>query len=390
MVDAVRVMFDLGAILVASFLGASIFEKLRLPPVIGMILAGILLSPFTPGFTVESSAEIKLFAELGGILLMFVLGLQFEYHLMRKLSFNAFILAGVASVATFLAGAFAATAIGMNFAEALIIGSFMVSTSTTMALKLQGDLNYKKMKNSKLMAAAIVIDDLYGFIVLGLISGYLGVKAGTFSDVLVSSFSMLLAIVAIFFIGVKVAPKVFEIFEKHFPSSSFTIGAAFCLMLVYTLTWFEVSPFISAFLAGTIITSSIRYKDVLDSVMPIRNLFASVFFVSIGLMLNPFLMLGAIPLVLFMTFVGVASKWVAASGVLIKLHSDREEAYKLGMLTAPRGEVLLIIAESVVAAGVVSEVFLSIATGIVLLSAFIPAILWRIDFLGAKVSQLSP
>lgn len=369
---ASRAMLDLGVILFASFIGAAIFERLKLPPVIGMILAGIALSPFTPGFVVESNGEITLFAQLGGILLMFVLGLHFEYHHVKRMGTRGFVLAGVASVATFAAGAAAGWLFGMGIAELLIIGAFFVSTSTTMALRMMQEMGLENLKNAKIMQAAIVIDDLYGFIVLSLISGFIGVQGASVEGAVLASLTMLAAIVLIFFAGVRIVPIVFEFFEERFPSSALTLGTAFCLIMVYFLMLFNVSPFIGAFLAGTVLTSSIRYKDVIKSVMPVRNLFANVFFASIGLLLDPFLLLGAMGLIAVLSAVAIISKWAAAGAVLVRYGSSPREAAKLGLMTSPRGEVLLIIAENVVLAGVVQPIFLAIATGIVLLSAFAP------------------
>lgn len=372
---SVRVMLDLGMVLFASFIGSAIFERMKLPPVIGMILAGVAISPFTPGFVVESRNEITLFAQLGGILLMFVLGLHFEHNQVRRLGIKAFILAGMASAASFAAGAAAGLLFGMGVAEFLIIGTFFVSTSTTMALRMMQEMNLNRLKNSRLMEAAIVIDDLYGFVVLSLISGYIGVQGTGVGESVVMSFSMLAVILVIFFAGVRLVPKIFEFFEERYPSSALTLGTAFCLIMVYALMWFNVSPFIGAFLAGTVLTSSIRHKDVIHSIMPVRNLFANVFFVSIGLLLNPSLLLAALPLIVALSLVAVASKWAVASATLVNFGSDFREAMKLGLMTSPRGEVLLIIAESVVIVGVVQPDFLAIATGIVFLSAFAPPLI---------------
>lgn len=374
----ILIMRDLGVILFASFIGAAIFERLKLPPVLGMVLAGVILNPFTPGFVVENSQEIQIFAQLGGILLMFVLGLQFEYHLMRKIGPMGFILAAVASLVAFLAGAISGFFIGGSITELLILGTFFVSTSTTISLRLMQELGLDKLKNSKIMEAAIVIDDLYGFIVLSLISGYIGMVSTSTSDILLSSALMLSVLILVFIIGVKLIPKVFELFERYLPSSSLTLGTVFCLILIYVLMFFNISPFVGAFLAGTILTSSISHKNVLLTVMPIRNLFANVFFVSMGLLLDPNQLFLALPLVIFLSVMAVLSKWFAASAVLFKMGSKIQDALKLGVITAPRGEVLLIIAGNVVLAGVVAPVFLSMATGIMIFSAISPTFIIKI------------
>ncbi|MFH0817642.1 MAG: cation:proton antiporter, partial [Candidatus Micrarchaeota archaeon] len=99
-----RIILDLAVLLSVALFCAAILQKFKLPSVIGMIIAGMIIGPFTPGFTVRS-AEINTLGQIGSILILFVIGLQFEYTYFRKFGVRAFILAGIASAVTFLAGA---------------------------------------------------------------------------------------------------------------------------------------------------------------------------------------------------------------------------------------------------------------------------------------------
>jgi len=364
-----KMIFDLGIVLLFALFSGAIAQRIRVPSVIGVILAGILLNPFTPGYVIDST-EIFTFAQLGAILIMFVLGLQFEHTYFRKIGLHAFIIAGVASFFTFVAGFSAGILFDFGAAMSLLLGAVFVSTSTTIALKLYDDMEISKTKSSEIVRAAIVIDDLYGFLALAFVSSYTGTGGGIseflFSGVVTLAFALL-----VFFLGTKIAPKIFTLIEKSFPNTSLALGTSFCLILSYFVVYFNLSPIIGAFLAGTILTSTMVHKNVLNAIMPVRNLFAVVFFISIGLLLNPWLVLNVFPLAIFLSMLAIFSKAVPVSLLLTRIKTPLLEAFELGLTTGPRGEVTLIIAQTAVMSGIADWTFFSVITSIVILTTIL-------------------
>lgn len=374
-----KILFDLGAVLILALIGGTIFRKLKLPTVIGIILIGIIVSPFTPGYAIDRE-EISLFAQIGAILLMFVLGLQFENRHFQQFGPKAFAMAGIAGITVFLAGVFLGNMLGWGRTGAFLLGALLVSTSTTIALKMQSEMGLDRTKAAKLTKASIVIDDLFGFMALALVYSEIGIAKQGYNDLIFSASLMLFSVIAIFYIGVKIVPKLFGMAERLFPGSALTIGTAFCLILSYGVVYFNISPVLGAFLAGTILTSSISYRDVLKSIIPLRNLFASFFFISIGLSLDPNLLISILPLALIITVIAIAAKGLPVALFLLREKVPLKESLQLAATTGPRGEVPLIIAQTVVLEGIVESAFLSIATSLVLLTAVIsPLLILAID-----------
>ncbi|MFH1750776.1 MAG: cation:proton antiporter [Candidatus Micrarchaeota archaeon] len=369
-----KFLLDLSVVLIGSVIGGAIFRKFKLPTAVGMIIAGILLNPFTPGYVV-SVEDIKLFSQLGAILLMFVLGLQFDYRKFEHLGSRPFILAGVGCLAAYVVGFIAAEMLGWGFFASLLLGAMFVSTSTTMGIKIQEELSLARGKTADIVKTSNIIDDLYGFLALSIIAYRTSSNTVSIPEFLFGSGTVVAAILIIFYIGIKFAPKLFDTAEHLFPGAALSIGTAFCLLLSSVVINLQLSPVIGAFLAGTILTSTLEYRDILKSIRPVRNLFGGVFFLSIGLQINPQILLDLLPISLFLTVLAIGSKAIASASYLIKLGTEANKAFQFGLLTGPRGEVILIISQTAVLSGLVSFHFIAIATAIVFFSNILSPIL---------------
>ncbi len=365
-----RIILDLGVLLIVALSAAAIFKRLGMPSIVGMLVAGIIIGPFTPGFQIVSS-EIMVMGEIGAILILFGTGLQFSHSSLEKFGAKGFLLATFGGLATFAAGAGLGLLFGWSFADTLLLGVLFMSTSTATALKLMDEIPHvKNIKAELLTKTSIVADDLVGLFALAIVLARVG-GTGSDAEIGLSIFVTILSIVIIFILGVKAMPKVTKFIEKVFPGNAFVFGISFCLILSYGVVALGVSPLIGAFLAGTILTSTLTHKDVLKSLTPIMNLFATVFFVSVGLLIDPYLLITQIPLALLISAVAMLSKALAISVALMRYGARFREAFSLGMFTGPRGEISLVIAQTASLAGLVQPLFLTIATSLVLFTAIL-------------------
>ena len=361
-------LLDIGLVIICALIGAAIFQRFKMPPVVGMVLAGIILSPFTPGYYVDAQ-DISFFSQIGAILLMFVIGLQFDYRTFGSQSKWGFMLAGFGCIVTFIVGTVVGLFLGWSYEYSLLLGALFVPTSTTISLRLLEEMNVGHSKLSDALKASIIIDDFYGFIAFALISSQLGISSVAGTELLSSAFYMILYTVLIFLIGIVVTPKIFNMAEKVFPHSALSLGTAFCLIISYTVVVFNLSPIIGAFLAGTILTSSFAHRQVLESVEPMKNLFGSIFFASIGLSIDPLSIIPVLPMALLLSAIAFISKAIPASAFMFWRGETLLKSLVLGSATGPRGEVLLIIAQTAVASQLVGADFLSLATSIVVFTA---------------------
>lgn len=370
-----RLLLDLGVLLLVALFCATLFQKLKLPPVVGMLIAGIVIGPFTPGFQVVSS-EILTLGQIGAILILFGLGLEFKYQNFKKFGLQAVLLAGFSGFGGFAAGALLGFLLGWNVSESLLLGALFVSTSSTIALKMMEEtLRLKDSKAVMITKTAIVVDDLYGFIALALVLTQIQSGSALQTDLAISIVKVLVSIIVIFAAGIFLMPRIFTRIEKLFTGSSFAFGISFCLILSYAVISIGLSPLIGAFLAGTILTATMQYKDVLTSIIPIRNLFATVFFVSIGLSIDPSIIISVLPIALLISIVAIFSKALIFTFILMRVRVPLKEALLCGLSTGPRGEISLIISQTANVSGLIGSIFLGIAASLVLLTSLISPIL---------------
>ncbi len=370
-----RLLLDLGVLLLVALFCATLFQKLKLPPVVGMLIAGIVIGPFTPGFQVVSS-EILTLGQIGAILILFGLGLEFKYQNFKKFGLQAVLLAGFSGFGGFAAGALLGFLLGWNVPESLLLGALFVSTSSTIALKMMEEtLRLKDSKAVMITKTAIVVDDLYGFIALALVLTQIQSGSALQTDLAISIVKVLVSIIVIFAAGIFLMPRIFTRIEKLFTGSSFAFGISFCLILSYAVISIGLSPLIGAFLAGTILTATMQYKDVLTSIIPIRNLFATVFFVSIGLSIDPSIIISVLPIALLISIVAIFSKALIFTFILMRVRVPLKEALLCGLSTGPRGEISLIISQTANVSGLIGSIFLGIAASLVLLTSLISSIL---------------
>ena len=151
-----QLLLDFAVILIAAEIGGSAFRRIRLPRAVGMLVAGIVLGPFTPGYSVHQPAVADL-AVLGAVFLMFTTGLSFDIRGFRKLGAWPFLLAISGVAVSFLGGLVLGLAFGWAFLPATFLGLILTSTSTTLSLKLLADSGYGAVRGADLITASILI-----------------------------------------------------------------------------------------------------------------------------------------------------------------------------------------------------------------------------------------
>ena len=370
-----NLMLNLGMILFAALFSAAIAHKLRIPSVIGMLFAGIVISTFFPSF-VTGSKDIGFLGQLGAILMLFVLGLQFEYTSFRKFGPKVFVLAGIACTITFMSGILLGYLIGWDTSQSLLLAVIFVSTSTTIAVKIiEENPGVWDKAGEDMTKAAVVLDDLFGFIAMIVVLSHIHGTSLVGSTVLLSALLVPVFVFLIFLVGVHVMPKVFEVIDGVFPGNAFSFGTAFCLLLSFAVISLNMSPLIGAFLAGTILTSTIKHDDVLKSILPVRNLFATVFFVSVGMLIDTNMLSSILPIAILVSLTAVFSKAIPFGIILSKFGVPPRDSARFGIITGPRGEISLVIAQTAVFEGIVGVQFLAVATSLVLLTSIISALL---------------
>jgi len=344
-------LLDLAVLIIAAEVGGIVFERLRLPRVLGMLVAGIALSRPAGIFAVDP-ADVQLIAELGAVFLMFSIGLSFNVSDVRRVGARAALLSVNGSGLSFLLGYAAGIALGWGQVTSLYLGLMLMSTSTLITFRLMQDLNLLGMRGADITIASVLLDDVTLLVAITLVQVYaVGGDVRPFDAVL--GLLLVFAILALIaMLGLKLVPGALAYFERVSPTSIVLLATASCFLIAYGFTLAKMPPLLGAFLAGTIIASTKYGADVKQWIEPIGGLFTAVFFTAIGLLIDPGLLTKVwLPLLLVLAAAVVGK----ALGGFLSLASFRTPLYPAAMFSMvllPRGELTLVVAQIAVSAPV--------------------------------------
>lgn len=345
MIHKIALIEDLAIILCFAGVTTVLFQKIKQPTVLGYLIAGIIIGPFTPPFSlIDDEAEIKVLAELGVIFLMFSLGLEFSFHKLVKVGLPAVIIAIVEVVTVLLIGYSVGQLIGWSSYESVLLGSALAISSTTIIVKALEELNLKRHYFSELMVGVLLIEDLLAILLLVYLSTPINTE-GIFSyPVLITTVQLLLVVTSWFLIGYLFVPILMRRIQNYINHETLTIiSVGLCLALSAIAMHFDYSVALGAFIMGSILAETPQAQSIETLTLPIRDIFAAVFFVSVGMLIDPSIIMTSLPLVLFLSIVTIGAKFFGAAFGTLLSGQGVSTAMRIGFSMAQIGEFSFII-----------------------------------------------
>lgn len=376
--EAVRFLAVLGVMLVAGKFSAELFERLGQPAVLGELIAGVLLGGSLLGIIPVSPDDpltevFTVLAEVGVVILLFEIGLETDLKEMFRVGTAATAIAVVGVALPFLLGFLfwisplhaLESSSADRITTAIFVGATLTATSVGITARVLTDLRAMHSLEARLVIGAAVIDDILGLVILAVVSG---LTAGAALSVLGVAKVFALAVgflVAAIVVGLKTAPRVFEIVDRmRVRGVLLVVAFAFALLLAALAAAVGSAPIIGAFAAGIILSGTNQFDTIEQRIKPVADVFTPIFFLSIGAavdlsLLNPLepANLPVIGIGLGLFVIAVVGK--LAAGWAVPRQRFNRVAVGVGMI--PRGEVGLIFASIGRNAGVLSpEVFNSL------------------------------
>jgi CPA2 family monovalent cation:H+ antiporter-2 len=354
----------LGAALV---LGA-VAHRLRLPPMLGYIVAGMVVGPFTPGFVADREQVLAL-ADIGVALLMFSIGLQFSIGELRAV--GARILAGTPVQVAFTMAIGAATGmlLGWQPIEALFIGGAVAVASTVVLVKVAGETALQTTVYGRTALGVSIVQDLLTVVLVVGLSA-LGGRGGESPLGLLATAAVAIGFVVVVVIaGSRFLPRLLGMVAGLRSRELFVISVAvIAIGTAFAASALGVSVALGAFVAGLALADSDLTASVLGEIVPLRELFSTFFFVSIGILLQPAAILAAWPVVLALLLIITLGKALPIAGLAIVDGQRPSTALRAGALLGQSGEFSFVLASSGLALGAVSPETFSLAMGAVVIS----------------------
>ena len=382
---------DFAVIMIIAAIMLIITYKLKQPMVIGYILAGMVIGPYTPPFTLIQSVEtVNVFAELGIIMLLFVIGTEFPIAKLKSVSKTSVIVGIPESLGTLLIVFLIAQTLGFSFFDSIFIALAMSITSTVVTIKILEELNILRDRSSVLILGVLIIEDIIAVSALAILQSTATAGSDQVSIMQITySIGIVIAFIGgILILGSKFIPNALDRVGK---TNDYTLLLIVILGLAFGLSFaaraLGLSVVIGAFLAGVLVAESKTAAIAKVITIPLRDVFSALFFISIGALMD----ISIIPLFIVPAMVLIlssfASKLLIVTGILRFRGYDYSTSLRTGLgLSASRGEMSLIIAKGGQDIGAISSSVLPVLGVVTVVTTFMAP--YVIKF-GNKVKFLS-
>ncbi|MGC1135448.1 MAG: cation:proton antiporter [Nitrososphaeraceae archaeon] len=348
---------DFAVIMIVAAIMLGITYKLRQPMVLGYILAGMMIGPYTPPFSLIHDLDtVNVFAEIGIVMLLFIVGTEFPVAKIRSVGKISIIVALFETVGTLVLSFFVAQALQLSFVDSIFLALAMSITSTVITIRILEELNMIRDKSTTLLLGISIAEDIIAIAALGIIGSIAEQSASGLGEVdglQILPIAVSIIIVTAFIgltivLGSRFLPS---IIDKAARLNDYTLLLILILGLAFGLSFIANSLGLSvatgAFLAGVLVAESKSSPIAKVITVPLRDMFAAIFFISIGALINitlvPFFILPALVLLL----ISFASKFLIVSGILARAKYDSVTALRTGLgMASAKGELSLVVAKT--------------------------------------------
>lgn len=362
---------DLAWILLLGAIVTLLFKKLKQPVVLGYILAGFLASPkfeYLP--SISNLENISFWAELGIVVLMFSIGLEFSFRKLMNSGSSAVVTALIIITGMTFAGFGVGCILGLNSINCVFLGGMISMSSTTIIMKALDDLGLKQKKFASLVLAVLIIEDLFAVLMLVLLSSLaMGDVKGM--DLLFSIGKLLFFLIIWFLVGVYVIPSFLTRVRSYLNDETLLVvamGLCFSMAVFSVICGFSLE--LGAFVMGSILAGTVMAERMERVIGPVKNLFGSVFFISVGMMVDPHVLVQYWWQILILAAVVIAGMIIFGTLGMLVTGQNLKVAIESGFTLTQIGEFSFIIASLGMSFGVLDTSLYPIIVAVSVLTIF--------------------
>lgn len=389
------ILQDFTIIMVVASIMAMISYKLKQPMVIGYIIAGMIIGPYTPPFSLILNFDIlNLFAEIGVILLLFVVGMEFPIEKLKKIGKKALVIAFSEGLGTFAIGYFVCQALNYSVSDSLFLALAISVTSTVIVMRILEELDMIKEEATIIILGVAVIEDIIIISMLAIMQSVSSTGELSGLELITSVGTVLAFIGGALFIGSKTIPKLVNLIGKtnqHDVIVVAILGVAFGLS--YIAFEIGISVATGAFFAGVLIAESKVHAVTQVLTTPLKDMFGALFFVSVGALMDitklPIFIVPAIILIL----VSIGAKFFTVYLASRSQGYNTQTALRTAFgLSSSGGELALVVAKGGNDVGVTSSFILPMVGTMTIITTFITPYLikigWKLaDYVGSSAGR---
>jgi CPA2 family monovalent cation:H+ antiporter-2 len=363
---------DLALILGIAGITTLLFKTLKQPVVLGYILAGLLVGPnFSLLPTVSDLDGVKVWADIGVIFLLFSLGLEFSFKKLINIGPTAGITGLFEISCMVMLGYFTGWLLGWPTMDCIFLGGIIAISSTTIIIRAFDELGVKTKKFAGVVLGVLVIEDLMAVVLMVLLSTVAVSREFAGTEMLLSVLKLVFFLCLWFISGIFLLPGFLKWARKLLSDETMLVlSLGLCLLMVVLATYAGFSAPLGAFIMGSILAETTQAEKIEHLVQPVKNLFGAIFFVSVGMLIDPALLMKYFVPVIILSAVVILGKTVNVTLGALLSGQPLKQSIQAGMSLAQIGEFSFIIATLGLSLNVTSEYLYPIAVGVSVITTF--------------------
>lgn len=363
---------DLALILIAAALTTLLFKKIKQPLVLGYIIAGVLVGPYlslTP--TIVDTENVKVLAQMGVIFLLFSLGLEFSFKKLMRVGGSASVTALIEISFMAISGYYLGKWMGWSLMDSLFLGGMVAGSSTTIIIKAFDELGLKTRQFARVVFGVLVIEDIVVIMLMVMLSTVAVTKQFEGGQMLFIVAKLVFFLVLWFIAGIFLLPTLLKKAKKFLDDETLLIlSLGLCLGMVVLATQAGFSAELGAFIMGSILAETMKAEKIEHLLKPVKDLFGAIFFVSVGMLIDPHAIYEYRWPVLWVTLLVLFGKLFGVTlGALIS-GQPLKQSVQIGMSMAQIGEFAFIVATLGLTLGVISDFLFPVAIGVSAITTF--------------------
>ena len=379
MAELPELVKDLALILVVAGAVTLIFKKLKQPLVLGYIVAGFLVSPHMPyTMSVMDSADVKTWADIGVIFLLFSLGLDFSFKKIIKMGAAPVIAACTIIFCMMLLGVSAGKMFGWGQMDCIFLGGMLAMSSTTIIYKAFDALGVRQQRFAGLVMSVLILEDILAIVMMVMLAAVAGGTSPDGGQMLRSMLSIGFFLILWFVVGIFLIPMMLRNVRKLINDETLlVVSLGLCCLMAVISTQVGFSSAFGAFVMGSILAETVEADKIIKLVEPVKNLFGAIFFVSVGMLVEPKILVEyAVPVVTIVLTILIGQAVLGSFGYLLS-GQPLKTAMKCGFSMAQIGEFAFIIASLGLSLGVIGDFLYPVVVAVSVITTFLTPYMMR-------------
>lgn len=364
---------DLALILIVAGVVTLVFKKLRQPLVLGYVMAGFLVSPHMPyTMSVMDNVDIKTWADIGVMFLLFSLGLDFSFKKILKKGVAPMVAACTIIFFMTTLGAVVGHSFGWKRMDCIFLGGMLAMSSTTIIYKALDDMGLRQQKFASMVMSVLILEDILAIVMMVMLSALASGNNPDGGQMLESVLKIGFFLVLWFVVGIFLVPMFLRSMRKLINSETLLIVAlGLCCLMSVLSTKVGFSSAFGAFVMGSILAETIEAERIIKLVEPVKNLFGAIFFVSVGMLVDPKVIIDyALPIAALVLTILAGQAVFGTLGFMLAGQSLKS-AMRCGFSMAQIGEFSFIIASLGLSLGVIGQFLYPVVVAVSVITTFL-------------------